>query len=370
MPPPPPGFVPPPLAKFDEDGDGSLNAAEWKKARALLDQTLPSGGPPRGGPGRPPGFGPGGPPGGPGSPRRGGPPPGPFGERGGLSESIFGSYARLFELHHLWFLWYLLVFATIAPWLTNALGSLVRFADPRKVDAFGARIVRSGLAPVFLGALATPALLAVPGMFGWYLGLQGAIFRAFPDFLLHVDPDMGFFLVFFLAGWWLHREREALPSLAGLWPVNFVVGLITFAVAIWLSDTYSRRIDAPNYQLIRVAGYALYSLSSAATGFAFIGFFQKYFKRQSTPGRYLADTALWVYLVHQPLVIVGLACFVPLGLPWWALTAIVSVLAVAGCLLLYEAVVRPTPLVYLFGPASARPNRDRDREGRAIHAPA
>jgi len=217
--------------------------------------------------------------------------------------------------------------------------------------------MRSGLAPVALAMISVPALLAVPGMFGWYLGLPGSIFRAFPDFLLHLDPDMGFFFTFFLVGWWLHREREALPSLARYWLVDLLVGLAAFAAATWLNDSYSRRPDAPYYALIRLAGYALYCLSSAATGFAFLGFFQKYLERQSPAGRYLADTALWVYLIHQPLVIVGLACLVPYRLPWLVLTGVVSIFSVAAALLLYEAIVRPTALVYLFGPASARPGR-------------
>ena len=50
MSPLPPGFVPPPLARFDDDGDGSLSDTEWKKAREELDKMF-GGGPPPGGPG-------------------------------------------------------------------------------------------------------------------------------------------------------------------------------------------------------------------------------------------------------------------------------------------------------------------------------
>ena len=58
---------------------------------------------------------------------------------------------------------------------------------------------------------------------------------------------------------------------------------------------------------VRVVAYALYCLGSASTAFAFLGFFLRYFDRPSRAWRYLADTALWVYLVHQPLVLIGLA---------------------------------------------------------------
>ena len=49
---------------------------------------------------------------------------------------------------------------------------------------------------------------------------------------------------------------------------------------------------------------------------------------------------------------------VDIRLPWWALTAAVSAISSSAALLLYEAVVRPTPLVRLFGPASTRPAGD------------
>ncbi len=73
MPPPPRASCPLRSRSFDEDGDGSLSDAEWKKAREELDKMF-GGGTPSGGPGGPPpGFGRGGP-GGAGAP--GGPPPG------------------------------------------------------------------------------------------------------------------------------------------------------------------------------------------------------------------------------------------------------------------------------------------------------
>jgi hypothetical protein len=271
-----------------------------------------------------------------------------------LSRFVFGSASRYFELHHLWFLWYLLIFATVAPWVAKALGWLLLRPSDESADRLGLRLIRSGLAPVALGLISTPALLMVPSMFGWSLGLPGAIFRAYPDYLLHLDPDMAFYFIFFLAGWWLHRERDALPSLARRWLPDLVLGLLAFAAATWLSDSYRGRSTEPHYQLIRLAGYALYSVASASTGLAFLGFFQRYLNRPTPVGRYLADTALWVYLIHQPFVLIGLAWLAPYHLPWWALTAAVSVFSVAGSLLMYEAMVRPTPLVYLFGPASAR----------------
>ncbi len=292
--------------------------------------------------GGPPGFGPGG-------------PGGPFGGSGSsVSRRLFGSNQQFLQLNHLWFLWYLLIFASIGPALAKALGWAFARGSFGVADQFAVRLIHSGFAPIAVGVVCAPALAATSGPFGWSLGMPASIFRAFPDFLWKVDPEMGFFLVFFMAGWLLHRERDALPRLSRGWLPDLLVGVIGFAAASWLSDSYMLRTSLPYYQLIRWGCYALYSAASAATCFAFVGFFQRFLDKPTTIGRYLADTALWVYLVHQPLVILGLAWLVPLGMPWWVLTAAVAFLATSASLFMYEALVRPTPLVKLFGPASAR----------------
>jgi len=348
LPPPPPGFVPPPLVRFDVDGDGSLSPGEWAKAREQIARD----------------FGPGGP-GGGGGPR--GPMMGPFGGRGGsVSDRLFGPWARYFQLNHLWFLWYLLAFATVAPPTTRLLGFVTR-PMAAAADRLGSRLIRLGLAPLALGLIAAPALMLTSGPFGWGLGVPATIFRAFPDFLLKLDVDMLFYFIVFLFGWWVHRGRESLPSLARAWMPNLILGVVAFYVATRLGDAYGRRPRESSYPLIRGAAYTLYSFGSASCAFAFLGFFRRYLDRPTPAGRYLADTAFWVYLIHQPIVLVGLAWLMPYGLPWWAVSGAVALLAFAGSLFLYEAIVRPTPLVRLFGPAGAR--RPATESGTSDSAP-
>ena len=285
-------------------------------------------------------------------------PPGPFAAPGdSIAEHLMGRYARFFQLHHLWFLWYLLIFVTAAPLVVGLLAWLL----PRPVaENMGRRLMRYGLAPLALGIAITPLLMLMPGMFGWSLGLCPAIFRGFPDFLLHIDPDMGFYFLFFLAGWWLFSVRQELPRLSDTWILNAVVGFAAFVAATLLSATYSPQPDLPYYGLIRMTGCLLYCVGSAATSFAFLGVFMRFLDRPIFAWRYLADTALWVYLIHQPLVLIGLAIVRPWNFVWWLQMAVVSLLAVAAALAMYELLVRPTMLVRLFGPtkslASQRPD--------------
>jgi glucan biosynthesis protein C len=306
----------------------------------------------------PPAFGPGGAPGRPGF-RPGGPPPfGPPG--GGLADRIFGPFTKYVQLNHLWFLWYLLVFISFAPFLTQGVGMLVPSKLREAGDRSSLRLVLWGIAPLILAVASTPLLLMTRPMFGWFLGLAPAIFRAFPDFVFNLDPDMAFYFAYFLTGWWLHRERIGLPGVARAWLPNLLIGLGAFWIASGL-EFQARQETGPLAMMtgsgggnIKVIAYAIYCLGSACTSFGFIGVFLRYLDYPSRTWRYLADTALWVYLIHQPLVLIGLAGARPFNLTWWALTAVVSTFTVVGSLVLYEAIVRPTPLVRLFGPASAR----------------
>jgi hypothetical protein len=328
---PPPGFVPPPFRRFDVDGDGSLSEAEWREARKAMAGN--------GGPGGPPGFRP-----------PGGGPPGFGPGQEGLASRIFGPAARYVQLNHLWFLWYLLVFITVTPFLAGAIGWVVDRSGQAN-RPIGARVFRWGLAPAVLAVAATPALLGISSPFGWFLGLAPAIFRAFPDFLWHYDADMLFYAVFFWMGWWLHRDRGSLDAVSRAWVPNGVVGLVAFAAALTIEARWGGGQPAG---LAKMAAYGIYCLGSASMCFAFLGFFQRYLDVPSRSWRYLADTALWIYLIHQPLVLVGLAATRSLNLPWWARVALVSGFSVAAALGLYELLIRPTALVRLFGPSASR----------------
>ncbi|WP_165232436.1 acyltransferase family protein [Aquisphaera insulae] len=310
----------------------------------------PPMGPPPGAVGGPGGPG-GGPPRGPGGPGRGG----PFGPPGVVSEWLFGPYARYFALNHLWFLWYLLLFATFAPavaWLADV---TVGRRAAGAIDPAGLTLLRLDLIPLLLGLASIPALRLASGGFGggWSLGMAAGIGRGFPDFLFHLEWDMPFYLSYFLVGWWLHRERAGLADVAKRWLPSLAIGTMAQAVAGLLSMAQGRPPAGSSSSLIPAAGISLYAVGSAYTAFGFLGFFQRYLDRPTRAGRYLADTAFWIYLVHQPLLAPVLKVIVPLGLPWWLQALAASTLASAAGLVLYELIVKPTPLAALFGPARA-----------------
>ena len=391
LPPPPPGFVPPPLIPFDKNRDGSIDADEWQAVRKSLANGSPPGTDPpnsskierdptdnppteKGDEEKgdelslnktttssppaaqmPPGRGgmPGMPPGGPG---------GMFGPPGPVSSWIFGSSARLFTLSHLWFLWYLIVFATVSPILAMTMDWAVSRTAPMTVDRIGATAIHWQIMPLLLGLISLPSLLLTRSMFGWSLGFASGIGRGFPDFLWHLEIDMPFYGTYFLVGWLLHRMRANLPAVAAGWWINLAIGLSSFVGANTLSRFYAMQTSLPNYGVLRLVGYGLYAIGAAYLAWGFLGTFQRFLDRPSAIGRYLADTALWVYLAHQALLFPFLAWLAPFKLSWWIHGSLATGMTIAASLLLFESIVRPTPLMDLFGPARAGRSRSNKAE--------
>jgi hypothetical protein len=329
-------MVPPPFLRFDADGDGSLNKEEWRKA---ID-TFMSEGPPGRGPGGPPGFGP---------------------PANVLNRRLFGETGRLFSLGHLWFLWYLLVFVTAAPlfawfacWISDRVGP--------SAGRFGRGLIRYGLAPLALGLISLPFLLQTPGFFGWGLGLATGIGGHFPDFLSQYQKDWPFYFAYFMAGWWLYRMRDLLPVVGRSWLPLLAGGILIYIAAQWFAARFSPQTQLPRYEMLRVIGYGLAAVGAAYTSWGLIGLFQRYLDRPSRVGRYFTELALWIYLVHQDLlgpIIRGLR---PLQLSFVAQGLLATVLAIAVAAALYELLVRPTPLIWIFGPGRPRAGRKEEVE--------
>ena len=191
---------------------------------------------------------------------------------------------------------------------------------------------------------------------GWKLSGAAGIFATFPDALFQYQPDMPFYFAYFLAGWWLYRLRDALPDVDRVWLPTVILGTIAHVAAAYLSETGARQVSAAQLDSIRLSGFTLYAMGSAFTSFGFLGFFQRYVNRPTRVGRYLADTAFWIYLAHQELLMGPVGSLVrPLQLPSWGRTLLSAALTTVIALILFEIFVRRTPLAYLFGPPGPRP---------------
>ncbi|WP_422928282.1 acyltransferase family protein [Singulisphaera sp. PoT] len=274
------------------------------------------------------------------------PPPPPT-----IARRLIGDAAGLFSLGHFWFLWYLLVFVTVMPLVVMGLERLSPRISPERFEQSGLLLIRRGLMPMVLGVVSIPALYLAPAPFGWSLGTPVAGGLPFPDFAIRYDPELGFYFLYFAAGWCLYVMREGLPNLAKAWIPNLIIGTVAFTIATQASSTYFTKPTTPHYGWIKVGTYVAYCLGQAFTALGFLGLFERYCNRPSRTGRYLADTAFWVYVIHLPLVSISLGLFKPLHLHWVLDGLCTAGLSTAVALLLYQYVVRHTFLMRLYGPA-------------------
>ena len=311
--------------------------------------------------GTPPGMGFGWPPGGGFGPPGGGPPPAtfPVSMPGMPSRAwatrLFGPFSRHVALEHLWFLWYLLVMLTVAPAVTVLIrGTVGRIVGIDSWHAGLGGLLRWNLAGFLLALVTLPALVHARGWMGWTLANPHGFLGTFPDVLFQYTPDWPFYSLYFLAGWWLYLARQHLASLERHWAWAFVFGVTAHALSQSLAARYAPQTSLPAYDWIRWGTFGLFGLGSAYSALGFLGVFQRYFQHPSAAVRYLADTALWVYLIHLPLIPYVIGWVEPSRSAWWVSTAGGMLLVTGVSLALYELIVRPTPLVWLYGPPSPR----------------
>jgi len=258
----------------------------------------------------------------------------------------FGDFIRQFRwfaLHYLWFLWYLVLFVLIGPVVAWIAGGVAGTRPGRIAERFGARALTAGFAGLLL-AVGTLPLLWAQG--GWSLQTSMALLLPFPLFALQPDlPIVGFYLVYFVSGWFLHRHVEALQALARHWLPLVAIGLAVYVASQLAAGDQPpgpqpSAVGADPAQRLRVL--SLYSAAAALLTFGLVGGFQALFNRPSAGWRYASDATFWLYLAHQPLVLVLQAALAYVPGPWFVQVPVVVALSTALLLVVYHYGVRHT----------------------------
>lgn len=266
---------------------------------------------------------------------------------------LFGNYEKHFSLEHLWFLWYLFVMVLVAPWFAETCVASGRALRLKKTQRTGAKLAQRNMLGVAMGLIGLPLLIHARNFMGWSLANPHGFLGAFPDFLLQYYPDWPHYAFYFAAGWWMFLNRDVLTSFERQWKWSLAIGVIGFALSQWLASRYGMNPAYTNSGWVRLAAFALYGVGAAYSVLGFLGVFQRYLNWPNSVVRYFADTALWVYLVHLPLIPYVIGWVEPWRTSWWE-ASIGGMLVVAGAsLALYELLVRPTVLMYVYGPATA-----------------
>jgi Acyltransferase family/EF hand len=282
-----------------------------------------------------------------------GPRGGPFGGTPVVGRFLFGDHAGEFGMGPMWFLWFLIVFATLGPAVAWIGGRVAGAIGWERVDGALVGMLRWGGFPLLLAGACVPILWLDGTSVGRPPDGMTAIGSTFPDVMFRYHPDWPYFMTWFMTGWLLYRLRGHLDGLGRGWPVFLAVGIgmhfygKTFSSGGGMPFGPQEEIE-PSRQFL---GYLTFMLAAAGTSFGMMGLFQRHLNRPARIPRYLADTAFWIYLLHQELLTqVILPRLTPLRLPWW-----LQLPAALGCVLAvafttFELLVRRTPLTWLFGP--------------------
>lgn len=221
---------------------------------------------------------------------------------------------------HLWFLYYLLLFAVLL-WIGRVLEA------GRWLQAVFAR-------GPWVVALGLPLLLAGP------FALTSAPHPA-PESLLPALWAIGLYGSFFALGVGLYGRLDWLAPLQRAWWPGVIVVLALQAVFVW-------RLQAgPVERLWPHAAWPTALLEAAIAAWGTLlcllaGL--RWLARPSAALRYLAGSAYTVYLLHLPLLFALQFALMDTGLSGATFFALSVAGTLAGCLLVYELAVRRTAL--------------------------
>jgi len=241
-----------------------------------------------------------------------------------------------FNLGHLWFLYYLLIFYVLAlavRWLIHAVdprGALATVCD--RVVAF---VMRGVWGPVLI-ALPIAAYLYQLDSWTEWLGLP-APFLLTPSMTALIGYGMAFGL-----GWVLNRQVQALLDLQKIWYVYLVlaVGLTIFCLAtIGTTPRWAGGVLAGTDRLLYTVAYVV---GLWCWVFAFVGVAVRFLSTPSPVTRYLADASYWIYLMHLSTLIFFITLLRPYDWHWGIKLTISVGLSMPILLVTYHYFVRFT----------------------------
>ena len=215
-----------------------------------------------------------------------------------LAEHFFsGRFLQYLYPFHLWFLYFLILFFfAMLPLLGMAKllsGTRLGNAADRSIGKIASVPGRSFL----LAALTAPLL--------WRSKVWGMVDT--PEGWEVHGHVLGYYFLFFVAGWLLWTHRESLPNFTRRWALSLVAANALVMPALLLLvisavEGLQGKAERPGIEH-RIATCYLSALYSWLMIGGLMGAFRRYFDRERPWIRYLADASYWCYLWHLTPII-------------------------------------------------------------------
>jgi len=250
---------------------------------------------------------------------------------------------RGFTLLHLWFLYYLFVLYIVTILLRKALLSIPGNSDTiRRAADRGLKAAVSSWWIVPLVAI--PIAAAIYIMKDWY-GVVTPERRVFPQPLIPTVSSLLVYLIFFGAGWLLHRQTDLLGCISRRWKGNTAAGLVLGTI---LSIAFMGYLHVDTVNELKSSVWFrwlycyLYGIVMLLLVLGVTGFFVRYFEKPSKKWRYLADSSYWLYIIHFPIVVFFQVALYRWEVYWAFKFTLINVVSFTVMLLSYHFLVRAT----------------------------
>lgn len=192
------------------------------------------------------------------------------------------------NLHHLWFLYFLLIF--YFAFSTLFIGLRANTALRTRLQHLNRKLWHP-CAPVMLGSLSGVCLFASGS------AVIPAPLAFIPDPVL-----LGYYFVFFLGGASLYLTGSPIQQLSGrgrYWGTLMVTALMVFVAA----EMVVLNPEAARSTRLSLAGGIAQGIFAWCLALIIMGSYIKRLNRASPLGRYFTDASYWIYLVHLPMAI-------------------------------------------------------------------
>lgn len=165
-------------------------------------------------------------------------------------------------------------------------------------------------------------------------------------------PILTYYAVFFGFGALCFGRSEFEEKAGRYWPPMFVAALPVLLVGLHFFEARERGGDVRTHALMSLCAVVYAWLMV----FGMIGFFRRFFARESRCIRYLSDSAYWLYLAHLPVIIALQIWVSNWDFPTLPKFLLVCTLTFALLIVTYQTMVRYTFIGSALNGRKIRPN--------------
>jgi glucan biosynthesis protein C len=243
--------------------------------------------------------------------------------------------AGLGGLHHLWFLWHLILFYALTVFAIVCARTIVRpqtgiHRVSLQLASLGDRIFNSGWGTILFCCISLFFLAPMKTT-------PGSIDSSFG--VLPHSKVLGIYALCYAYGLLLFRNRGRLEQLnrGAQYRIGFAIAALGTYLGLLGWALANQHVDRFQWALIGLGSLALWTMVEG-----WLALFQVYFSAPNRLLRYLSDASYWIYLVHVPVMLLAQGALANISAPALVKFSLATLLTAWVCVTSYHFLVRNT----------------------------